>query len=213
MCTSQNYRTMTFASLLDTLYSDKRKSILNAINASVYSADFDAKNDYVVLHTGFTFTMQNGKRMELLFDIESQTIIRQVQLPQADILPGLTGTLYVKHFRPYFNAIKDFIVTGCYLDDDNSFDLEEVRDLKEFSAQWKTRKVALKNSTEAHELMVLYKANEVYKKLPLSKELTGRFFYNGDTFREPEMYHDRDFGGYQSQFGENVGSYVQHSLS
>ncbi len=203
---------MNFATLLRVLYGNDRRAIIKAINQSVYASDHKTEKDEYAVHTGFSFTMQNNKKMELLYHPHTKTIIRQVLRRDAEeMLPSLTGVVYVKHGSPYFNGVRPYIFTECHIEDDELSKYSEIEDLKVLSKQWKNLCVAIKYSSEPHTNLNLFINGLRNKEIPLNRLLFGKIYFNGDTFSDLQS-NDRDDEDYihtRPRFGQYAGSYAQ----
>lgn len=63
--------------IISYLYSDVPEEVLAVINSSVHISEFLWGNVNVFIHTGFTFQLHTGQKMELFYDTGSRKIIRQ----------------------------------------------------------------------------------------------------------------------------------------
>ena len=104
---------MEFKSVMQALYGLDLIRIIRTINESLYIDNISNLNDKLIIHTGFTFRIENNKTFELFYDLEKNTIIRQRK--NNFNLPAIAGVVYklekLKN-KHYLNLYLKTLVTG-----------------------------------------------------------------------------------------------------
>lgn len=91
---------MKYKEIADILYGQDLKQIYHIINQSLDAPEFEQRINSMVIHTGFIFITERDKRLILLYDLSTETVIRQLS---DDHLPQLNGLLVVKVNAKNFN--------------------------------------------------------------------------------------------------------------
>ncbi|TKB97316.1 hypothetical protein [Pedobacter cryotolerans] len=74
------------------LYGSNLIAIIKTINESIYIDDVPNLSDQLIIHTGFTFKIENNKTFELFYDLEKNILLRQVK--NNFNLPAVAGVVY-----------------------------------------------------------------------------------------------------------------------
>lgn len=180
---------MKYSELLGIIYGNNLRTIINVLNHSVYVTDFKLAKDSIVINTGFIFKTHNSKKMELYYELETGTIIRQPKLKELSI-PQLNGLISIKDKREYFNQYLEMILTEVPENDNNGtfYFLKDPRKYLDIEC--------IKEITVIKDNKREYKINFLLVKRERSIKFKYPYFKN---LQDPIFYNSHNFSYYESQ--------------
>lgn len=190
---------MKYSELLGIIYGNNLRAIINMLNYSVYVTDFKLCKDPIVVNTGFIFKTHNLKKMELFYELKTDTIIRQPKLTELSI-PQLNGLISVKDKRDYFNQFLELILTEVP-ENDNNGTFYFLKDPRKYLDMESIKEITVikENKREYNKSSLLVKRGKSIKhKYPYFRNLTDSIFYNGHIFSYNESYDEN-----ANQFGDD----------
>ncbi len=211
---------MKYSELLNVLYGENLTDILNVLNQSIYVTDYliDDKNS-IIVHSGFTFFTHKQKKIDLLYDIENEKIIRQVRNDDFSI-PQINGIIATKNNDKYFNYFYEVVLTEIlegnnedgtfyHLKDPYSYlNIDEIEEIIVIDKE--------KNKEIKYNSLKIFSNGNIIKEIPLQKRLGEIIFFNGTLFKKyipyDEYYQDNNYEDYYKQretYGKYEGTWAQ----
>ena len=190
---------MRLLDILNNLESEDIDKILPVLNSSIYVTDFTPKDDSVIIHLGFVFELQTKSKMELFFDIKTDSIIRQkrdyAKIPQLLGLVAIFNSNYLNTFTP--------LVITSYLTKDQIL-FAEWPDYKTANPETTANEIELvsedrkKKIKYTHfEIPDLTKKNTV-DGFSITRTLRKRVFFDGNTFKR--FISDVEYGSDEDNY-------------
>lgn len=174
---------MIYSKVLEILYDEDLYKIIDIINTSVKADFFKIQEGSIVIHTGLCFVTHKNTKLELLYDIASQSCIRQVRFNR---FPNLNGLVLSKGEREYFNYYQYYIITGILFDSNDEFRLSKLVDQlysnSDYSKGIKTKSVQTDEEEFIDSFNLLDEKDQVLKRIPLSKDLEMPLYFDGEQF-------------------------------
>jgi hypothetical protein len=171
-----------------TLYGDDDEAIIKLINSSIYVTDI--KGEVNALHTGFNFSIQNGKILEIHYDLLSNMLIRQPR-PENFNFPCILGLFCFKNEEDqYIRRFRKKIVIGFsnadLLPEETLLVICELKDELKYLEEHFPSLIALKEelrtgSNEYSNFEVRDSNDELITSLPLHRTYK-KLFYNSKVF-------------------------------
>lgn len=177
---------MKYAKLIDKLYNGSLEDVLYVLNKTIYVTDLEPmpENSFII-HTGFTFRIQH-KEMVLLYELETEKIIRQVYIGLTTKPRRVNGLIMAPLRNGYLNDSTNSLIVK--ISDNDNFNLGILYLNKE-------KIVSFLTSDKITEINCIYEDEEVLvssfkitdgkntiQNIPLSKELNHRFYFDGSMF-------------------------------
>ena len=212
---------MKYSEVLNNLYSNDLDGILKVLNQSIYVTDFVYhEKESIVIHTGFTFNSHKGKKFELLYDIHTKTIIRQIRNDSLTIIPQLNGVILVKNGQNYFNSYTNIVVSEITLvnNNDEEFEIFKLKNPEVYRRNNKIEKIELIDEENNKELSLnsikIIENNVVKHHVDLQKHLKEKIFYDGITFSkylsDNEYYQKSNSHGYNEDYEQDNYNHETH---
>jgi hypothetical protein len=134
--------------------------------------------------------------LELYYELESETIIRQPKLKKLSI-PQLNGLISVKDKRGYFNQYLEFVLTEVpENDDDGKFHfLKDPRKYLHIECIKEITVIKDKKREYTLKSLLVKSGKKIISKYPYFKDLADPIIYNGKDFSnyEPEHYSESEY--------------------
>jgi hypothetical protein len=178
---------MKFKIILDKLYSGDESQVISVLDRSIYISDYAfEEGKSFVLHTGVTFYSHTNKSFALYYDLNKDTLIRQLQDNVTNsVAPPILG-LHSYIERGYFNGCSPTLVTGIS------------SDLSKFTGEEITFKDISKPNHPFKEFTI-YQGSEtdsIIKTYPTSIDFKTKVFISGNVIKkyisEEEYYSNSD---------------------
>lgn len=208
----------TFYNAICKLYSNKTRDIISIINTSIYVTNIDLskkdKVDTLAIHSGFSYKLQSGKEMELLFLISEKKFIRQMVRDNHRKIPQILGRFYFTNNTKYFSYMSNLALVGSD-NADNFFDEKYIYDItkqqkNEISSKEVNKEISLENFK-----FYDHDTKELVNTFPVSRKLEETLFFDGFTHAiyEPNIRRRDDdddidyfYEATDGQFGEDIDS-------
>jgi hypothetical protein len=181
---------MKYSEILKIIYGNDLQQIIKILNFSIYVTDFKMQKNSIVVNTGFSFKTHNLKTIELYYELESESIIRQPKLELLSVLQ-INGLVCVKDKRDYFNQYLEFILTEISENENNGTfyflkDPEKYLELNSINEIF-----VIKDNKRVYKLtsILVKKGKSLKSKYPYFKDLAVPLFYDGTQF---SLYEDYD---------------------
>ena len=183
---------MKYKKLLDVLYGTNRHDILEILNSAIYVADYHwSLKESLVFHTGFTFTTQNEKKLDLLYDYYKDILIKQVRNANKSF-PQINGIIACKQDESvkYLNWYKEVLICSIHLDnntfggipiDDSYCYLDSINSVK-----WTNKESGEESVITAFKI---FDGEKLIKEYPLQRNFEYKLFWNGVRFKIYNEYN------------------------
>lgn len=177
---------MKYSKLLEILYGKDIEKIINVLNQSIYVTDFTPNDsESLVLHTGFSFESHKNKRIDILYDLMTESIIRQVHNDRLSI-PLICGIYAVKQNSQYFNSFYEFIVTDVF---ENNNEKAGIQLLKNPATYFNKNSIIeiividkeTKEENHISSINIHYNDSQI-KETPLQKKLADKIYFGQNSF-------------------------------
>jgi len=196
----QNLSHMYFATVLKNLYSGNQDLILEVINSSIYVDKYSGHDKTMLIHTGYSFLTQHNKRMILLYDLETQKIITQVQNWPSK-LPILAGLPVTRGESRYFDSWYGALAIECP-EDSNNLDFQLIKESEIYSYTDHIDEVVMKHNETNQEFTAkgvkLLNSLGDSKIIPFSNECVYKFAFTGSYYM-----HESEWNYYRNEFSES----------
>lgn len=177
---------MDHATVLNRLYGDNLDEILMVLNASIYAKDYQPSKNSLIVHTGVVFSTHKNTAMTLLYDIASNTIIKQVFF-ESDSVLSINGVVYGKADTGFFRNY-DILIILAIISVDDSDKSEFLRldnsvyneNINQYPEQLTVISDNGNQKTEINNIRLVYKAHE--EVLPFQKTIETPFYFDGSFF-------------------------------
>ena len=175
-----------YLDLLKTLYGNSFSSILSVLNESVYVTDFSS--DKPLMHTGFSFSLHTGTKLDILFCPITNTIVRSPKTQSQ--VPQLIGLVVGKNEDSHFTKIFESYIPVAV----QPYQIYIIKDLEKYLSK-KPEQIVLFKDDKTEEIIVeSFKIEDEDNKIhefPLNKHLAKTVFYGQSTFQEytPNFFH------------------------
>jgi len=209
---------LTYGQLISILYGENLQQIIDIINKSVYAEDYQEPENIAHLHTGFSFETHKGKKVELIVNMKTGELIRQVRTKSGFNIPQINGLFVIKHGYKFFNAFHHLWLFQTNLSYDEDWKIIEFEsiDNEDFDD------VAIKKGNKEFTEVKIASENGSIKNFPLRKVLSKKLFFNGIVFIEDipdseyyasrDDYHEDDDDWYDNnseRYGQYEGTWAQ----
>ncbi len=168
-----------YLSLLKILYGNSFSSILSVLNESVYVTDFSSEKP--LMHTGFSFSLQTGTKMDLLFCPTTNTIVRSPKTQSK--VPQLIGLVVQKNGDGHFSKIFENYIPIAV----EPYQIYSIKDLEKHLSK-RPEQIALLKDDKREEIVVksfkIEDKNNKIHEFPLNKHLSKTVFYGQSIFQE-----------------------------
>jgi hypothetical protein len=155
-----------------------------------------APGSFDVIHTGFCFSIHTGKRMEVLYNVENEKIIRQNRLESFSI-PLLNGLFLAKSDSEFFNAYLPLMYAGVAINNNGSGYFVEPDTIQDYSNRYNITSIRgkQKNDTDFQEIQAFQVFDpdnpEVkVKEYPFQRVFMETIFFGNNRFSLFQPYFD-----------------------
>lgn len=192
-----------YLDLLKILYGNSFSSILSVLNESVYVTDFSSEKP--LLHTGFSFSLHTGKKMDILFCPSTNTIVRSPKTQSQ--VPQLTGLWVGKNGGGHFTSmLRNYIPVMA-----QPFQKYLIKNLEKYLSKKPEQIVLLKDNVKEEIVIESFKIedenNEIHE-FPLNKHLSNIVFYGQSIFQAYMQLEDsKEYSDHYSDSSERDDFY------
>jgi hypothetical protein len=202
---------MTYSEILTALYSNDVNRIVDILQKSIYSTEFNMKNDGIIaIHTGFSFITHKEKLMEIIacFNENSNkiVIVRQNRaewnyrrIPQLNGLQLFGDDKYFDRFYP--------LILAEIIEENEDYNLKGF-EIKEPLKYLEIKLINEVESEDSHEVIKLIKITNKYGeciKFPLQNIYNTKIYFDGKFFNKHNLNEqDKDQNnGYEKRVSYN----------
>lgn len=188
---------MKYSKVLEILYGSNVDSILVLLNAAVYAPQHKLPPKAIdVVHTGFCFKIHTGKRMEVLYNVETESLIRQNRL-ESYSTPLLNGLFLAKGDSEFFNAYLPLLYVGVAANNNGSGYFVEPEMIMQYSNRYDIASIRgkQKNDIDFQEITAfqVFDPNNPETKVieyPFQRVLEETLFFGNNRFSVFQPYYD-----------------------
>jgi len=170
---------MQYSEILNSLYHGTIEDVVHVLNMSIYSTNLNIENELFIIHTGFSFTTQNEKEMEIMAGFyQSSNKILLICQPRA---------YWSYRWIPSYNGmVIKMPEQNCFL---NQIDNKICKKIEETDNDYNLYYVEYKNSDEifsltydiANDFFTIIKDQHTIE-FHLNKKLQNPVYSNGSYF-------------------------------
>lgn len=163
---------MTLQTILEALYSQDDKRVIETINKSVPITEFNLRDKMFIIHSGFRFKLNTGKEFDLLIDLtelSQPSLIRQPCSGHASF-PLILGLVLFQKVK-FIDAYSTMLVAGISECNTKIYPIEaELEDIT-------------KNKLEHPEFCIFRDAdNTLVNTFPSSRKFPNKLFQRESIF-------------------------------
>lgn len=163
---------MKLQTILEDLYGTDNERVIERINQSISITEFNFGDTMFIIHSGFRFNLNTGKKFDLLIDItdlKNPSIIRQPCSGHASF-PLILGLVLFRKVR-FIDAFSKHLIGGISEFNTKIYPLEaELEDIKS-------------NKLEHTEFCIFRDSdNAILKTFPLSRKFSIKLYQKGGVF-------------------------------
>lgn len=176
---------MTYSEIIAELYSDDVLRIITILNKSVYASNINkTKKNILVVHTGFVFNTHNKTPIEILYDLNTEVVIRQPRKENFSSNIPLINGLWAKGNGKYFGLFYALTISQIKEKDNDEFEYLEINNPYQYFHLNPIKEIEVKDYKDKfiRGLKVIGETNEV--EYPFQKRFTEEIFYDGNIFRK-----------------------------
>jgi len=179
---------MDFSEIIEILYSENLSDIIKIINRSVYVQDYvvDSDNPHMI-YTGFSFYTQSDKQFDLLYDIETKSIIRQVRNEGVGFLQVIGIVIKRNEVNGYYNQFSTMVITES-ISNFQKVRYANIKDLYNYHNLDTISEIIVQDEDGEEEVyksfIITNSVEDTKKGYPLQKRLKTRLFFDGEKFKE-----------------------------
>ena len=177
---------MKHSHLLEILYNSDIEDILQILNQSIYITNYSSPIETpIIIHTGFYFNSHRDKKIELLYDLNQEIVLRQVRNYGGE-LPLINGLLAGRRDGIYYNSFHKLVVIKIKKNNNLQGVFKYLKDPYTYLGKEKVTEITVIDPNDDTESVVntfkIMEGNSVFKEIPLQKILSETLFFNGSTF-------------------------------
>lgn len=165
---------MTLLLILDTLYLQYDRNLIEMINHARPIESYSFKNKLFVIHSGFRFTINTGKAFDLLIDLsdlnDPQLILSSVS--ELASFPMILGLVVFKKNK-YIDAFSKVMIAG--ISEDN---------IKIYPIESKVEDIEIMNLNHSEFYIFRAEDNSIIRRFPLSR------LYNKSLLLRDGKFHE-----------------------
>lgn len=114
---------MDYSTVLKKLYGNCEDYVLEVLDSAIYVEDYKHSAESLFIHTGFIFWMHEDKRMSLLYDFSTESVIKQEFYVSDGILP-FNGIVFLRANNGHlYNTIKAFLMVKINANDSSKHEI------------------------------------------------------------------------------------------
>ena len=188
---------MKHSTLLEILYGDNLSEITNVLNKSIYAKNYEVKDEkQITVHTGFSFTLHTEKKMDLLYDINSETIISQLRFEGR--IPKINGIFISKGNEHFYNLFSKRVVTDILKGDNTKGIIKPLKEPWKYLCIDNINEIIVVDKENNREIIVnsvkIHDNEGMIIDVPLQRDFAQIIYFDGASYSsylsDSEYYED-----------------------